>query len=86
MHILFYGLIHGLCMLPGISLFPKLSSSCFSLFALLAICAYGYSMIDYPWIVGSLKRWWNEHRMWMIKDMSAYFFALTYVTRQERIV
>lgn len=76
MHKLCYGLIPGLCMLRGISLFPKLSSSCFFLFALLAISAYGYSLFEYIWIVGSLNRWWNEQRMWMIKGVSAYLFAL----------
>lgn len=79
MHIICYGLIPALCMLRGISLFPKLSSSSFFLFALLAISAYGYSMVEYIWVVGSLKRWWNEQRMWMIKGVSAYLFALTEV-------
>lgn len=76
MFILFYGLIPGLCMLRGLSLFPKVSSSYFFLFASLAVSAYGYSLIEFLWIGGSFKSWWNEQRMWMIKGVSAYLFAL----------
>jgi len=76
MHILCYGLIPGLCMLRGLSLFPKVSSSCFFLFAWLAVSAYGYSLIEFIWNGGSFKSWWNDQRMWMIKGVSAYLFAL----------
>jgi len=76
LYILCYGLLPALFMLNGVSLFPKPSDPWFILFAWLAVSAYGYSLIEFIWIGGSLKSWWNEQRMWMIKGVSAYFFAL----------
>eukprot|EP00253_Pinus_taeda_P000831 PITA_00831 len=76
MYLLIYGLVPGLCMLRGLSLFPKASCSCFFLFASLAVSAYSFSLIEFIWIGGSFKSWWNDQRMWLIKGVSAYLFAL----------
>eukprot|EP00253_Pinus_taeda_P001053 PITA_01053 len=42
----------------------------------LVISGYGYSLIEFIWIGGSFKSWWNEQRMWLIKGVSAYLYAL----------
>jgi cellulose synthase/poly-beta-1,6-N-acetylglucosamine synthase-like glycosyltransferase len=76
LYILCYGLVPALFILNGVSLFPKASNPWFILFASLVVSAYGYSLIEFLWIGGSFKSWWNEQRMWMIKGVSAYPFAL----------
>jgi hypothetical protein len=76
LYILCYGLVPALFILNGVSLFPKASNPWFILFASLVVSAYGYSLIEFLWIGGSFKSWWNEQRMWMIKGVSAYLFAL----------
>jgi cellulose synthase/poly-beta-1,6-N-acetylglucosamine synthase-like glycosyltransferase len=79
LYILCYGLLPALFMFNGLSLFPKASNPWFILFAWLAGSAYGYSLIEFLWIGGSFKSWWNEQRMWMIKGVSSYLFALIQV-------
>eukprot|EP00253_Pinus_taeda_P034993 PITA_34993 len=79
LYILCYGLLPALAMLNGLSLFPKASNPWFILFVSLAASAYGYSLIEFLCIGGSFKSWWNEQRMWMIKGVSSYLFALIQV-------
>eukprot|EP01018_Ginkgo_biloba_P004100 Gb_26772 [translate_table: standard] len=71
-----YGLLPALCMLNGVYLFPKVSDTWFLLFASLSICAYGYDMVEFLCIGGSVRSWWNEQRMWMLKRVTSYLFAL----------
>jgi len=56
--------------------YTQVSSSWFFLFASLAVSAYGYSLIEFIWIGGSFKSWWNDQRMWMIKGVTSYLFGL----------
>lgn len=74
--VLCYGLLPALFLFNGLSLFPKASNPWFILFVSLAGSAYGYSLIEFVWIGGSFKSWWNEQRMCLIKGVSSYLFAL----------
>ncbi|XP_057842154.2 cellulose synthase-like protein E6 isoform X1 [Cryptomeria japonica] len=80
LHILCYGSLPALCMLSGKSIFPSIRDSWILLFVFLSVCAYSYSAIEFIYVGGgSLKRWWNEQRMWMIKGVSSYLFGLIQV-------
>ncbi|KAH9290263.1 hypothetical protein KI387_034380 [Taxus chinensis] len=79
LHILCYGLVPALSTLSGTSLFPQISSAWFLLFMFLSVSAYAHNAIEFLAAGGSVKRWWNEQRMWMIKGTSSYPFALIQV-------
>ncbi|KAH9290258.1 hypothetical protein KI387_034375 [Taxus chinensis] len=79
LHILCYGLVPALCTLNGRSLFPQISSPWFLLFVYLSVSAYAHSVIEFIGAGGSVKSWWNEHRMWMIKGTSSYPFGMIQV-------
>ncbi|GLJ35518.1 hypothetical protein SUGI_0714190 [Cryptomeria japonica] len=76
LHILSYGLVPALSTLCGISVFPQISSPWFLLFGFLSLSAYAYNIVEFVMAGGSVKSWWNEHRMWVIKGTSSYPFAL----------
>ncbi|XP_059064066.1 cellulose synthase-like protein E6 isoform X1 [Cryptomeria japonica] len=75
-----YGLVPALCMVAGLSVFPQISEPWVLLFLFLPICAYGQNALEFIYVGGgSLKSWWNDQRMWMIKGGSSYLFALIQV-------
>eukprot|EP01018_Ginkgo_biloba_P022409 Gb_25252 [translate_table: standard] len=51
-----YALLPGLCLINGLSLFPKVSDTWFPLFAFLLIGAYSHSMIELMWVGASFKK------------------------------
>ncbi|XP_057836475.2 cellulose synthase-like protein E6 isoform X2 [Cryptomeria japonica] len=75
-----YGLVPALCMVTGLSLFPQISDPWIILFLVLPVCAYAHSVLEFIYVGGgSLKSWWNDQRMWMIKGVSSNLFALIQV-------
>ncbi|XP_059064610.1 cellulose synthase-like protein E6 [Cryptomeria japonica] len=75
-----YGLVPALCMVTGLSLFPQISDPWVLLFLFLPVCAYAQNALEFIYVgEGSLKSWWNDQRMWMIKGVSSYLFALIQV-------
>ncbi|KAH9290250.1 hypothetical protein KI387_034367 [Taxus chinensis] len=78
--LLCYGLVPALSMLSGLSVFPQISDPWFLLFVFLATSAYAYSAIELMYLGGaSLRCCWNEQRVWMIRGVSSYLFALIQV-------
>ncbi|KAM7488298.1 hypothetical protein LguiB_025782 [Lonicera macranthoides] len=70
-----YGSIPQLCFLYGIPLFPKVSNPWFAVFATLyisSLCQHIYEVLSSG---GSMTTWWNEHRIWMIKTVTACLFG-----------
>ncbi|XP_028785453.1 cellulose synthase-like protein E1 [Neltuma alba] len=68
-------LLPSLCLLKGISLFPKMSSPWFIPFAYVILAETAYSLLEF-WICGgTIQGWWNEQRIWLYKRTSSYFFA-----------
>ncbi|GLJ36003.1 hypothetical protein SUGI_0722120 [Cryptomeria japonica] len=75
-----YGLVPALCMVTGLSVFPQISDPWVLLFLFLPVCAYAHSALEFIYVGGgSLKSWWNDQRMWMIKGVSSYLFGLIQV-------
>ncbi|KAL5802183.1 hypothetical protein ACOSQ4_030488 [Xanthoceras sorbifolium] len=72
---LFYVIVPPLCLLHGISLFPKVSSLWFIPFAYVFIAKSVYSLLEALNCGSTLKIWWNLQRMWMIRRTTAFFFA-----------
>ncbi|GLJ58028.1 hypothetical protein SUGI_1501530 [Cryptomeria japonica] len=75
-----YGSVPALSMLSGLSVFPEISDPWVLLFVFLSVSAYAYGALEYICVGGgTFKDWWNEQRMWMIKGVSSYLFALIQV-------
>ncbi|XP_077212536.1 cellulose synthase-like protein G3 isoform X2 [Tasmannia lanceolata] len=75
-----YGFLPQLALLNGITLFPKVSDPWFYLYIYLFVGGYGQDLIDFLIAGGTIKRWWNDQRMWMIRGVSSYPFALIQFT------
>ncbi|THG20882.1 hypothetical protein TEA_003106 [Camellia sinensis var. sinensis] len=72
---LLYATIPQLCLLTGIPVYPKLSSTWFALFAIVyasSLCQHLYEVLSSG---GSISSWWNEQRIWMIKSVTACLFG-----------
>ncbi|KAL7210020.1 hypothetical protein ACSBR1_031569 [Camellia fascicularis] len=72
---LLYATIPQLCLLTGIPVYPKLSSTWFALFAIVyasSLCQHLYEVLSSG---GSINSWWNEQRIWMIKSVTACLFG-----------
>ncbi|XP_043697953.1 cellulose synthase-like protein E2 isoform X2 [Telopea speciosissima] len=75
--LLCYATIPQLCLLNGISLYPKVSNPWFLIFAIIYISSLSQHFLE-VFLCGddnSLKTWWNEQRNWMIKSVASYPFS-----------
>ncbi|CAN6448367.1 unnamed protein product [Victoria cruziana] len=70
-----YAIAPTLCLLNGISIFPKISSPWLLPFVYCCISSYGYSLVEILYAGGTFKMWWNAQRMWMIRRVTSYLFA-----------
>ncbi|XP_019058019.1 PREDICTED: cellulose synthase-like protein G3 isoform X2 [Tarenaya hassleriana] len=71
-----YGFLPQLAILHGVSVFPKASDPWFLLYIFLVMGAYGQDLLDFTLGGGTVGRWWNDQRMWMIRGLSSFFFGL----------
>ncbi|XVF06600.1 hypothetical protein REPUB_Repub06bG0063100 [Reevesia pubescens] len=72
---LYYVAVPCLCLLKGISLFPKTSSPWLLPFAYVAITHRAHSVGEFLWCGGTFQGWCNDQRIWMFKRTTSYFFA-----------
>ncbi|XP_077217186.1 cellulose synthase-like protein E6 [Tasmannia lanceolata] len=73
---LYYVAIPSLCLLNGVSLFPKISSPWCIPFFYVITAKFAYSIGESLWFGETIKGWLNEQRMWMMKRTTSYLFAL----------
>ncbi|CAM8937303.1 unnamed protein product [Rhodiola kirilowii] len=72
---LIYVLIPSVCLLGGISLFPKASRLWFVPYAYFFLAKYTYSLGEALRCGYTKKRWWNLQRMWLIRMTTSYLYA-----------
>ncbi|KAJ4961068.1 hypothetical protein NE237_020978 [Protea cynaroides] len=70
-----YAYIPQLALLSGVSLFPKVSDPWFYLYAFLFLGAYIQDCLEFILAGGTIRKWWNDQRMWMIRGNSSYLFG-----------
>ncbi|XP_077212545.1 cellulose synthase-like protein G3 [Tasmannia lanceolata] len=75
-----YGFLPQLALLNGIPLFPKVSDPWCYLYIYLFVGGYGQDLIDFLIARGTIRKWWSDQRMWMIRGVSSYLFALIQFT------
>nr|UMX47349.1 cellulose synthase-like M 1 CSLM1 [Aralia elata] len=72
---LIYGVVPQLCFYKGISLFPKVTDPWFAAFGVLWISSLLQHLYEVLSSGGSLRTWWNEQRIWVIKVVSGSLFG-----------
>ncbi|KAG2680811.1 hypothetical protein I3760_11G115400 [Carya illinoinensis] len=70
-----YAFLPQLSLLHGVSVFPKLSEPSFILYVFLVLGAYGQDLIEFLIEEGTIQKWWNDQRMWMIRGLSAFGYG-----------
>ncbi|XP_019053904.1 PREDICTED: cellulose synthase-like protein G2 [Nelumbo nucifera] len=70
-----YATIPQLCLFNGISLYPKVSSPWFVVFAIVYVSSLSQYLLEVLVSGASLNTWWNELRLWAIKSVTIKFFA-----------
>ncbi|XP_050268946.1 cellulose synthase-like protein G3 isoform X2 [Quercus robur] len=53
----------------------KVSESWFFLYVFLFLGAYGQHLLEFILEGGTIQRWWNDQRMWMIRGLSCFLFG-----------
>ncbi|KAH7513712.1 hypothetical protein FEM48_Zijuj11G0010100 [Ziziphus jujuba var. spinosa] len=72
-----YAFLPQLALFNGITIFPKVSDPWFLLYAFLFVGAYGQDLLDFLVHGGTVQRWWNDQRMWLIRGLSCFWFGST---------
>ncbi|XP_075671691.1 cellulose synthase-like protein G3 isoform X1 [Castanea sativa] len=70
-----YAFIPQLALLNGVSIFPRVSEPWFFLYVFLFLGAYGQHLLEFVLVGGTIQRWWNDQRMWMIRGLSCFLFG-----------
>ncbi|CAN4091833.1 unnamed protein product [Withania somnifera] len=68
-------IIPQLCLLNGIPIYPKVSSPWFIVYSFLFLSTLSKYLWDVVNTGGTMRTWWNEWRVWMIKSITAYFYG-----------
>ncbi|CAI9771279.1 unnamed protein product [Fraxinus pennsylvanica] len=72
---LLYGITPQLCFLFGIPLFPEVTDLWFAAFATVFVSSQAQHLYEVLSSGGSIRTWWNEQRIWMIKSVTACLFG-----------
>ncbi|KAI3857170.1 hypothetical protein MKW98_010584 [Papaver atlanticum] len=59
----------------GIPLFPKVSNPWFTVFVIVYVSSLSQHLVEVLISGGTIKTWWNEQRIWMIKSVTTSFFG-----------
>ncbi|KAL6986440.1 hypothetical protein U1Q18_019800 [Sarracenia purpurea var. burkii] len=70
-----YAFLPQLTLLNGVSIFPKALDTWFFLYIFLFIGAYGHDCLDIMLAQGTIRRWWSDQRMWMIRGITCNLFG-----------
>ncbi|KAH7841452.1 hypothetical protein Vadar_030051 [Vaccinium darrowii] len=71
-----YAFLPQLALLNSFSIFPKVSDPWFFAYAFLSSGAYTQDFLEFSLAGGTIWRWWNNQRMWMIRGLSSFAFGL----------
>ncbi|XP_073117695.1 cellulose synthase-like protein E6 isoform X2 [Elaeis guineensis] len=72
---LYYLVIPSLCLLNGISLFPKIMSPWAIPFAYIAMGKHVYELVESLQCGDTLAGWWNLQRMWILRTTTSFLYG-----------
>lgn len=70
-----YALLPQLALVNSRPLFPKSSDPWFYLYAYLFVAAYTQDMLDFIYHKGTLRCWWSDQRMWLMRSLTSFTFG-----------
>ncbi|XP_020264375.1 cellulose synthase-like protein E6 isoform X2 [Asparagus officinalis] len=73
----YYLIVPPLCLLKGISLFPKVSSPWFTTFAYVIVAKNTYAAAESLLCGDTFSGWWNSQRMWVYKRLTSYLYGVS---------
>ncbi|KAL5716521.1 hypothetical protein ACHQM5_018199 [Ranunculus cassubicifolius] len=71
-----YAFLPPLALLNGVHIFPQVSSGWFYLYTFMVLGAYGQDCLEFIHYGSTFRQWYNDQRVWMIKGLSSFLFAL----------
>lgn len=71
-----YAFLPQIALINSLPIFPKVSDPWVFLYAFLFIGAYLQDFLDFTLAGGTVRKWWNYQRSWMIRGLSSFIFAL----------
>ncbi|KAJ4952698.1 hypothetical protein NE237_029530 [Protea cynaroides] len=71
----FYAFVPQLALINRVSMFPEVSDPWFYLYMFLFLGAYAQDLLQFLLAGGTIQRWWNDQRMWMIRGISSHLFG-----------
>ncbi|CAN1779048.1 Cellulose synthase-like protein G3 [Linum perenne] len=74
--ILVYSFIPQLALLNNIHIFPKVTEPWFWVYTFLFLGAYTQELLDFLIVGGTIQRWWNDQRIWLIRGLTCHLFGL----------
>ncbi|KAG4970893.1 hypothetical protein GLYMA_13G174300v4 [Glycine max] len=70
-----FATIPQLCLLNGIPLYPKVSDPFFIIFSFIFLSALLKHLLEVFLTGGTLKKWINEQRIWMMKSVTCHLYG-----------
>ncbi|KAG2654908.1 cellulose synthase-like protein G2 isoform X1 [Panicum virgatum] len=70
-----YALLPQLALVNSRPLFPKSSDPWFYLYTYLFVAAYTQDMLDFIYHKGTLRFWWSDQRMWLMRSLTSFTFG-----------
>nr|UMZ08748.1 cellulose synthase-like M [Panax notoginseng] len=81
--LLIYGIVPQFCFFKGIALFPKVTDPWIAAFAFVWVSSLLQHLYEVLSSGGSLRTWWNEQRIWVIKVVSGSLFGCMDCVRKK---
>ncbi|CAA7402511.1 unnamed protein product [Spirodela intermedia] len=78
-----YAALPQVALVYQVPLFPKASDAWFYLYAYLFLTAYAQDLIDFLGARGTVRSWWNDQRMWMIRAVTSNLFGVFQFSLQK---
>ncbi|MQL99282.1 hypothetical protein Taro_032002 [Colocasia esculenta] len=71
-----YAVLPQIALAYQVPLFPKVSNRWFYLYAYLFLTAYAQDCVEFIRAQGTIRMWWNDQRMWMIRGVTSNLFGV----------
>ncbi|KAL5718938.1 hypothetical protein ACHQM5_011789 [Ranunculus cassubicifolius] len=71
-----YAMLPSLALLNQVYLFPKISSPWSFLYIFLFLGAYGHDCLEFISAGSTIKKWYSDQRMWLIRGVSSHPFGV----------
>ncbi|KAK1382327.1 Cellulose synthase-like protein G3 [Heracleum sosnowskyi] len=71
-----YAFLPQLALINSLPIFPKVSDPWFYLYIFLFVGAFMQEFLDYMLTGGTIPKWWNYQKSWLIRGLTSFPFAM----------